>query len=94
MAVLGIGQSPLEAVLLKRHIMGPSWVSVSKPKRVDTASQVRLHHQNASQTTTLPSSSEVANLSYDMPQSCEMLFTSSFHIWKGNKSILESKTHP
>ena len=55
-AVLGIGQSPLEAVLLKRRIMGPSWVSVSKPNRVDAASQARLHRQNASQIAMLASS--------------------------------------
>ena len=40
-AVLGVEQSPLEAILLKRRIMGASWLSVSKPVRVDSKAQVR-----------------------------------------------------
>ena len=40
-AVLGAEQSSLEAVLLKRKIMGPSWLSISKPVRIDVQAQVR-----------------------------------------------------
>jgi len=38
--VLGVEQSPLEAILLKRHIMGPSWLTVAKPSRVEPSAQV------------------------------------------------------
>ena len=40
-AVLGAEQSSLEAVMLKRKIMGPSWLSISKPVRIDAQAQVR-----------------------------------------------------
>ena len=39
-AVLGAQQSALEAVLLKRHVMGPSWLTLACPTRVDTGAQV------------------------------------------------------
>lgn len=39
-AVLGVEQSSLEAILLKRRIMGASWLSISKPVRVDSTAQV------------------------------------------------------
>ncbi len=41
-AVFGAQQSVLEAVLLKRRIMGPSWLSLSCPTRVEGGLQVRL----------------------------------------------------
>jgi hypothetical protein len=40
-AVLGAQQSTLEAVLLKRKLMGPSWVTLACPTRVDAGVQVR-----------------------------------------------------
>jgi len=39
-AVFGANQSPLESLMLKRRIMGPSWVALEKPRRVDAGSQV------------------------------------------------------
>jgi len=42
-AVLGGGQSSLEALLLKRRIKGPCWLRLSQPERVaDASRQVRL----------------------------------------------------
>ena len=38
-AILGTNQSPLEALLLKRNIMGPSWLRVSNAAPVDAAAQ-------------------------------------------------------
>lgn len=38
--VFGTSQTCLEALLLKRRIMGPSWVHVAKPTRVSKGSQV------------------------------------------------------
>lgn len=38
-AVLGTQQTPLEAVLLKRSVMGPSWLRVRGARRVDAAAQ-------------------------------------------------------
>ena len=43
MAVLGAQQSALEAVLLKRRVMGPSWLTLACPTRVDTSAQVTHH---------------------------------------------------
>ena len=40
MAVLGAQQSALEAVLLKRRVMGPSWLTLACPTRVNTGAQV------------------------------------------------------
>ena len=55
-AVLGAQQSALEAVLLKRRVMGPSWLTLSCPTRVDTGAQVAaLHHSHALHCTTVPS---------------------------------------
>ncbi|KAK9841868.1 hypothetical protein WJX81_008187 [Elliptochloris bilobata] len=39
-AVFGAQQSPLEALLLKRRIMGPSWLSLAQPVRIDAGIQV------------------------------------------------------
>ena len=39
MAVFGAQQSALEALLLKRRIMGPSWLSLAQPVRVDCGVQ-------------------------------------------------------
>ena len=39
-AVLGTGQSLLESVMLKRRIMGPGWLALAKPVRVDSGRQV------------------------------------------------------
>ena len=39
-AVLGVEQSPLEAILLKRRVMGPSWISIKKPLRLESSAQV------------------------------------------------------
>ena len=39
MAVLGAQQSALEAVLLKRRVMGPSWLALAQPVRVDASVQ-------------------------------------------------------
>ena len=39
-AVFGANQSMLEAVTLKRHIMGPGWLTVTRPRRVAPESQV------------------------------------------------------
>ena len=39
-AILGTNQSLLEAVLLKRRVVGPAWLALSKPVRVDAARQV------------------------------------------------------
>ena len=41
MAVFGAQQSPLEALLLKRRIMGPSWLKLAQPVRVDGGVQAR-----------------------------------------------------
>ncbi len=42
MAVLGGGQGSLEALLLKRRIKGPCWLTLSQPERVaDASRQVR-----------------------------------------------------
>ncbi|KAK9810187.1 hypothetical protein WJX72_006462 [[Myrmecia] bisecta] len=38
-AVFGTNQSALEGILLKRRIMGPSWISLKQPSRVDAAQQ-------------------------------------------------------
>ena len=39
-AVFGANQSMLEALMLKRHIMGPGWLTVTRPRRVAPESQV------------------------------------------------------
>lgn len=39
MGVFGAQQSVLESVLLKRKIMGPSWISLHCPTRVDASRQ-------------------------------------------------------
>lgn len=44
-AVLGAQQSALEAVLLKRRVMGPSWLTLACPTRVDTGAQVTAFHR-------------------------------------------------
>lgn len=49
--MLGGGQTSMEALLLKRHIKGPCWLSLAEPTRVDPHHQVRL-----------PSSSRVTRL--------------------------------
>ena len=41
-AVLGVEQSPLEAILLKRRIMGASWLSISRPVRTESTAQVHV----------------------------------------------------
>ncbi len=41
MAVLGGGQTSMEALLLKRRIKGPCWISLAEPTRVDVSHQVR-----------------------------------------------------
>ena len=46
MAVLGAQQSALEAVLLKRRVMGPSWLTLACPTRVDTGAQVTALHRS------------------------------------------------
>ena len=38
--MLGAQQSALEAALLKRRVMGPSWLTLACPTRVDTGAQV------------------------------------------------------
>lgn len=38
--LFGTTQSTLEALLLKRRIMGPSWITISKPRRVARGAQV------------------------------------------------------
>lgn len=43
-AVLAAQQSVLEGVLLKRRIMGPSWLSLARPTRTDEGAQARSHH--------------------------------------------------
>lgn len=42
MAVLGAQQSTLESVLLKRKLMGPTWLTLACPTRVDPGAQVIL----------------------------------------------------
>eukprot|EP00889_Picochlorum_renovo_P005130 jgi/Picre1/32160/NNA_007506.t1 len=42
--IFGTTQTSLEALLLKRKVMGPSWIHVSKPTRVDKGSQVSYCH--------------------------------------------------
>ncbi len=39
MGAFGAQQSVLESVLLKRRIMGPSWISLHCPTRVDSSKQ-------------------------------------------------------
>ena len=39
-ALFGTNHSMLEALLLKRKVMGPSWLALQKPIRVATQSQV------------------------------------------------------
>ena len=39
-AAFGTNQSFLETLLLKRKLMGPSWISLKQPRRVDAAAQV------------------------------------------------------
>lgn len=39
-AIFGANQSPLEVLMLKRRIMGPSWLSIRQPQRVALAAQV------------------------------------------------------
>lgn len=39
-AIFGTNQSCLEAVMLKRKIMGPGWISLKHPRRVDVQAQV------------------------------------------------------
>ena len=39
-AVFGAGQSQLEALLLKRKVMGPSWLLLKHPVRVEAQAQV------------------------------------------------------
>jgi DNA polymerase alpha subunit A len=39
-AVFGANQSSLEALLLKRRVMGPSWIALRQPRRVDPGAQV------------------------------------------------------
>lgn len=43
-AVFGGNQSMLEALTLKRHIMGPCWLAVKHPRRVAAESQVCPSH--------------------------------------------------
>ena len=38
-AVFGAQQSALEALLLKRRIMGPSWLGLAQPVRVNSSVQ-------------------------------------------------------
>ena len=38
--MFGTTQSSLEALMLKRRIMGPSWIGISKPRRIDKNNQV------------------------------------------------------
>lgn len=38
--MFGSTQSSLEALILKRRIMGPSWIAISKPKRIDRGNQI------------------------------------------------------
>ncbi len=40
-AVFGANQSGLEALMLKRRIMGPGWIAIKHPRRVDPQAQVR-----------------------------------------------------
>lgn len=42
--IFGTTQTSLEALLLKRKVMGPSWIHVSKPTRVDKGCQVSYCH--------------------------------------------------
>ncbi len=60
MGVFGAQQSVLESVLLKRRIMGPSWISLSCPIRIDASKQARplhlLHCCNCYYTVFLPNS--------------------------------------
>lgn len=39
-AMFGANQSMLEALTLKRHIMGPGWLTIRRPRRVAPESQV------------------------------------------------------
>jgi DNA polymerase alpha subunit A len=38
--VFGTNQSCLEALILKRRIMGPSWIAIHRPRRIDPGAQV------------------------------------------------------
>ena len=40
-AVLGGAQTSIEALLLKRRIKGPCWLSLAEPTRVDPNQQVQ-----------------------------------------------------
>jgi len=40
-AVFGAGQSQLESVLLKRKVMGPTWLQLKHPVRTRATSQAR-----------------------------------------------------
>lgn len=40
--MFGAQQSVLESVLLKRRVMGPSWISLHCPTRIDASKQARL----------------------------------------------------
>jgi DNA polymerase alpha subunit A len=40
-ALFGANQSPLESLVLKRRLMGPSWLAVKQPRRVAPETQVR-----------------------------------------------------
>ena len=40
-AIFGCQQSPLEALLVKRGLKGPSWISIKGGNRVEYAQQVR-----------------------------------------------------
>lgn len=39
-ALFGCNQSMLEALTLKRHIMGPCWLTVRRPRRIAPEAQV------------------------------------------------------
>lgn len=56
-AALGCQQSVLEGVLLKRRVMGPSWLSLARPVRTDVGQQARAKpysHQNPTHHKHLP----------------------------------------
>ena len=42
--MFGAQQSMLEALMLKRRILGPCWLDLSRPNRIPSASQVYLDH--------------------------------------------------
>ena len=39
-ALFGAGQSQLEALMLKRKVMGPTWLQLKHPTRVEPQAQV------------------------------------------------------